>query len=100
VAPKHRISNGEQRRRHAGTSRAARRINDPSAKRPRHSKKDYDDLVEAARNAAWWCETKRSNYIACYPPDDREVVSVASTPSGSHTLRNLRARFRRSGLEI
>lgn len=77
-----------------------KRLAHHDAKCPRASKKEYRPLVKAAWNAGWWCEKRGSNYIHCYPPDDGEVVIVKSTPSGSRTLENTKARFRRSGLDV
>jgi predicted RNase H-like nuclease len=77
-----------------------KRLANQKATRPRHSKKDYDALVAAAWDAGWWCETRGSNYIACYPPDGSAFVMVPSTPSSQRTLRNLRSRFKRAGLDV
>ena len=75
-----------------------KRIADPNARRPRHSKKDYDALVQAAWDAGWWCETRQSNYIGCYPPDGGSFVMIPSTPSSQRTLTRLKARLKRAGL--
>ncbi len=76
-----------------------RRRANPSAKRPRHARKDYDALVKAAWEAGWWCERKGTNHIACYPPGGAYVM-MPSTPSGSRTLANVRAKLRRAGLAV
>lgn len=72
----------------------------PDAKRPKARRKDYDALVKAAWEAGWWCERRGSSYIRCYPPDGTEWVTVKQTPSGSRTLENTKAQFRRRGLDV
>jgi hypothetical protein len=76
------------------------RIENPDAKCPRHSKKDYRPLVETAWNAGWKCERRRK-YIYCWPPDEAsDCVKVPMTPSGSRTLTNVRRNFRAAGLVV
>jgi hypothetical protein len=76
-----------------------RRRGAPTAKRPRHANKDYDALIRAAWDAGWWCERRGTNHIACHPHEGAFVM-VPSTPSGSRTLANVRAKLRRAGLAV
>jgi len=76
------------------------RIENPEAKCPRHPKKDYRPLVEAAWTAGWKCKRQRK-YIYCWPADEvSDIVKVPMTPSGSRTLANVRRNFRDGGLVI
>lgn len=76
------------------------REENPQAKCPRHPKKDYRLLVEAAWAAGWKC-MKGTNYIFCYPPDKTlDRVWVPTTPSSPRTLRNVKSHFRAAGLEV
>jgi hypothetical protein len=77
-----------------------KRIDNPDLTCPRHTKKPYRLIIQAAWDAGWWCDQRRKGYIQCYPPDDGEVVTVPATPGGGRTLQNLTARFRRSGLDV
>ena len=77
-----------------------KREQNPRARRPKAPRGEYDDLVEAAWEAEWWCERSGKNYIKCYPPDGGRMVVVKATPSGSKTLANTRAQFRRRGLDV
>jgi hypothetical protein len=77
-----------------------KRLANPDAKRPIHSKKDYDAVVKAVWEANWWSETRGSNYIMCYPPDGVGFVMIPSTPSSPRTLTKIKARLRRYGLAI
>ena len=75
------------------------RIDHPEAKCPRHPKKEYRRLVEAAWDAGWWCERRRK-YIYCRPPDARRPpVKVPMTPK-RRTIHNVKADFRRRGLGV
>lgn len=75
------------------------RIEHPEAKCPRHPNKEYRQLVEAAWRAGWWCERRRK-YIYCRPPGlSVKPVRVLMTPQ-QRTIRNIRANFRRAGLEV
>lgn len=73
---------------------------DSPPKRPQARRKDLDQLVKRAWDAGWRCERRKSNYIACFPPDGGAPVIVKSTPSGSRYLKNLRKAFERAGLEL
>jgi hypothetical protein len=76
------------------------RTDNPDAKCPRHPKKDYRLLVEAAWAAGWKCE-KGTKYIFCYPPDkEQDRVWVPTTPSSQRTLRNVKSNFRAAGLAV
>jgi len=76
------------------------RVDNPKAKCPRHPKKDYRLLVEAAWAAGWKCE-KGTNYIFCYPADPTlDRVWVPMTPSSARTLRNVKSNFRAAGLAV
>jgi hypothetical protein len=76
-----------------------RRIDKPEAKCPRHPKKEYRLLVEAAWAAGWWCE-KRRKYIYCFPPDKKlDIVKIPMTPN-NRTIRNVKASLVAAGLEL
>jgi len=78
-----------------------KRLQNPQATCPKHTKKDYHALVKSAWDAGWWCVRKKTNYIHCYPPDDGRVVIVPSTPnSRGNRLNNLKAEFADRGLEL
>jgi hypothetical protein len=70
------------------------------AKRPKARRKDLDKLVKKAWDAGWRCVERRSNYIQCYPPNGDPPVTVKSTPSEGRYEKNLRAAFRRAGLDV
>jgi hypothetical protein len=76
-----------------------RRLENPDAKCPRHQKKEYRLLVEAAWAAGWWCE-KRRKYIYCFPPDKQmDIVKIPMTPN-NRTIRNVKAFLAAAGLEL
>lgn len=78
-----------------------KRTANPDAKCPKAKDKQIRPLVQAAWDAGWWCEVKRTNYIHCWPPDGRKMVIVPSTPhTRGHRFANLRAAFRQSGLNV
>lgn len=72
----------------------------PSPSRPKASNKDLDKYVQKAWSAGWHCVRRRSNYIQCYPPNGDPPVTVKSTPSGNRYEKNLRAAFKRAGLDV
>jgi hypothetical protein len=77
-----------------------KRIKNPNAKCPRHPKKEYRPLVEAAWAAGWWCERRRK-YIVCLPVNQtKDQVKVPMTPSGSRTLDNVKRNFAAAGLRL
>ena len=51
-----------------------KRRENPDATCPRHPDKDIRRVVQAAWDAGWWCERKRTNYIVCRPPGGRKPV--------------------------
>lgn len=76
-----------------------RRIEKPDAKCPRHQKKEYRLLVEAAWAAGWWCERRRK-YIYCFPPDEKlDIVKIPMTPH-QRTIHNVRASLVAAGLRL
>lgn len=77
-----------------------KRLANPSQQRPKCPDKDHDAYVRLAWEAGWWCERGKKNYIYCYPENDQRVVKVSSTPSENRSIRNTRAAFRRSGLDL
>lgn len=77
-----------------------KRTENPDAKRPKHPRKEYDPLIAAAWDAGWWAERSSKNYIILFPPDGGRFVPVPSTPSGTRTLRNVRAQLRKRGLDV
>lgn len=81
------------------TKQHQRRKQKPHAKCPRHPKKDYRELVEAAWKAGWWCE-KRRKYIYCRPPDKTlDIVKIPMTPN-QRTIHNVKRNLRASGLDL
>lgn len=80
-------------------NRHQKRAKNPNAKCPRHPRKDYRLLVEAAWDAGWWCE-KRRKYIFCYPPDKTlDIVKIPMTPN-QRTIRNVERNLKAAGLEL
>lgn len=77
-----------------------KRVANPAAKCPRHGRKDYRRLIQAAWDAGWWCERGSDGYIKCWPPDAKRMVPIPATPSGTRTIDNKRAQFKRSGLDV
>lgn len=76
------------------------RIDNPDAKCPGHTKKDYRLLVKAAWNAGWKVE-RRKKYIYCTPIDPKaDIVKIAMTPSSGRTLENTKASLRAAGLDV
>lgn len=76
------------------------RTENPEAKCPGHTDKDYRLLVKAAWGAGWKC-VKKKKYIHCYPPDEtKDSVWVPMTPSSQRRLRNVKANFRAAGLPV
>lgn len=76
-----------------------RRTEKPDAKCPRHQKKEYRLLVEAAWAAGWWCERRRK-YIYCFPPDENlDIVKIPMTPH-QRTIHNVRASLVAAGLQL
>lgn len=76
-----------------------RRREQPDATCPRHPKKDFRRLVQAAWDAGWWCERNRKNYIFCRRPDGQTVM-VPSTPKKQGTLNLVTQKFRKLGLNV
>lgn len=77
-----------------------RRVDQPT-KRPKHPDKQYDELVQAAWNAGWFVEKKKSGHFACYPEDEtKDIVVIPGTGSDHRGPANARAQFRRSGLNV
>lgn len=77
-----------------------RRAKEPDAKRPRVRNREHDALVKAAWDAGWWCEQRKSGSVLCLAPDDVGKVMVHGTASGPRSLKNVRADFRRAGLDV
>ena len=76
-----------------------RRLKNPEARCPRHPKKEYRLIVEAAWAAGWWCE-KRRKYIYCFPPDKSlDIVKIPMTPH-QRTIHNVKASLAAAGLEL
>lgn len=76
-----------------------KRIANPAVKRPKLPNKDMDRLVMLAWTQGWWCERAGNQHVKCYPPNDRHMVPIPSTPSGSRTGANKLSALRRSGLK-
>jgi hypothetical protein len=78
-----------------------RRLQNPSAKRPKVSNRDMDALVAAAWKQGWWCERGGNNHVKCYPPDGSRMIPIPSTPSNPRRARkNKTAALQRAGLKI
>lgn len=77
-----------------------KRKKNPNAKRPKLPRKDFDRLVADAWKAGWWCYRSGKNYVICQAPENGWTVRVPSTASSQATLRNLKAKFRRYGLDV
>lgn len=77
-----------------------KRLENPSASRPKLPRKELDALVRAAWKAGWWCQRSGKNYILCYPPDDGRMVRIPSTPSSMYTANNVARKLRRRGVDV
>jgi hypothetical protein len=84
-----------------------KRIENPTAPRPKAGKKDYDKLVKAAWDARWWCYRRSDGYIVCCPPPGNpeppgqpNFVLVPSTPSKQGTLDRVTRGLRKRGLAV
>lgn len=78
-----------------------KRLENPSAKRPKVTNRDMDSLIVAAWEQGWWCVEGGRNYIKCYPPDGSRMIPIQSTPSNPRRARaNKKAALRRAGLDI
>jgi hypothetical protein len=76
-----------------------KRSAEPTAKCPRHPKKDWRPLVQAAWDAGWWVRKSR-DYIYCYSPHNDYIVKVPMTPSDWRSMRNTMRDFRHGGLRL
>jgi hypothetical protein len=62
--------------------------------------KTWRPLVDAARLAGWREKQTRAG-LTFYPPDGRPPITIhKSQPSDKRALKNTRADFRRSGLDV
>jgi hypothetical protein len=77
-----------------------KRVANPTAKRPKLADKEMDRLVLLAWVQGWWCERAGNQHVKCYPPNDKRMVPIPSTPSGSRTAANKLSALKRSGLEV
>ena len=77
-----------------------KRLANPNAKRPIHSKKDYNRLVKAAWAAGWWCVRASNNYIKCYRPSDNLLIPLPSTPRKQGTLNLYTDKLRKAGVNL
>jgi hypothetical protein len=63
-----------------------RRLDNPTAKRPKVSNRDMDTLVRAAWEQGWWCVEGGRNYVKCYPigwqPDDPDTEQSQQPEAG------------------
>jgi hypothetical protein len=67
-----------------------------AASRPRHSKPDFEKLLQLAEQNGWQV-TRDGGYYKCRCRcGDKHYVSVVLTPSSSRTLANTRAEFERA----
>lgn len=55
------------------------------------------ELLEAARRAGWRIRHDTTHWVV-YPPDGTRPISVSGTQITTRGVRNLRARFAKSGL--
>lgn len=78
----------------------AKRIADPTCKRPRCSNREMDKLIRICWDLGCWCTRGGNNHIKVYDPWGNGVVSVPSTPSGSRTPENVRTRLKSNGLSV
>lgn len=76
------------------------RLKNPNATCPRHPRKEYRLLVEAAWEAGWWCWRDKNNYIRCRDPEGQGTIPVPSTPSKQGTLNVKKRQFQRFGLDV
>jgi hypothetical protein len=76
----------------------AKRAANPAAKRTKLSDRDMDQLVALVWAQGWWCERAGNQHMKCYPPNDKRMVPIPSTPSSSRTRANKLSALKRSGL--
>ena len=77
-----------------------KRLANPTAKRPKASDDETDELIEKAWADGWWC-VKNRRHIKCFPADPTQLMVVASaTPSDHRSAKNARSSFRKSGLNV
>lgn len=77
-----------------------KRLENPTAKRPRAKNKENDALVQAAWDAGWWCEMVKKGYIHAKSPDGKTMVVIESTPGDHHSVSNTRSRLKRAGVSV
>ena len=76
-----------------------KRLANPNATRPKVPNKDMDSLVRLCWDQGWWCERAGNQHIKCFPPSDKAMTPIPSTPSGSRSYANKLSALRRSGLK-
>lgn len=77
-----------------------KRLQNPTARRPKVKDRDMNELVASAWACGAWCERGGTNHVKVYPPDGSRMVMIPSTPSDHRTVRNKRAALRRGGLSV
>ena len=69
------------------------------AKRPRSTTKDLDKLLKIAWKAGWPMAKAKTGHIKVLPPNSTRIISVPLTASSQRTVKNIRAEFRKHGLD-
>lgn len=71
----------------------------PKRRTTRH--KGLSQLVKLAQSQGWLVERTQSGHIRFIPPSaDRPMIVSSSTPSDHRSIKNLKARLKRSGLKM
>lgn len=69
------------------------------ATRPKSTTKDLDKLLRIAWKAGWPMARAKSGHIKVLPPNSNRIISVPLTASSQRTAKNIRAEFRKHGLD-
>lgn len=57
-------------------------------------------MLEVAADNGWRVETRGSNHRQAYSPDGKYIITVAATPSDWRAHMNVKAQFKRAGLDF
>lgn len=82
------------------TRRSTRNAGPSGGPRRRRLPEPYESLVREAERAGWRTEDAKDG-VTCYPPDGSRPLTVHGTNRRRNWLdRNVRAQFRRAGLDV
>lgn len=66
-----------------------------STKRPRHTKRDYEALLQEAEGDGWRVKKNKGHFRAFCPWACKCMVTVSATPSAQGALKKIRADINR-----